>query len=636
MPSTGRSTVFLTIAWILAGNAWLDPVQAQEHTVAASGAAAESPGRGALAGFVATPQIYDSGNRAFLIAPNGLWFLATAPHDPAARLIDLRTGTVLRMLGKPGFSITGLAISPDSRIVFAQNENHEIVAWDAATGQTVAAAPPPILRDITQLSLLYDHDDGNAQATSELLSRYHIKAHFPGLEKSDAITINPTREYAIIGEVGDPRWNAFQIWNLKEERTEAYFRLGDLNEKSCGGYPFAFDYDGKHLVFGNTRGESASNHLDFAVFEIAQSGSKLASAERTLVDHCSLPPGFDAGVDQDFKISPDARFITKGGGMPGSPDWTAWDLRNGRKVVSIHPDGFGIISPDGSTFAVLHDLHRDGLRSKQRMTVSRGGRQKTFEIPKSMQSENWRPVVSSSNGRWIASKVEDTVAVWSSTNGKSLRQYQIAPNGGGEILQVSDSGDPLLVNDGDGAVFVNGTWRPARSDPIGLIVPLTPNFRAQCGQIFCDRVIAELGVVERKPVDARAREAKRKDLSPDGRFMTVSRRDTSGYEAGTDIVDIADGHVVRHVDGNKVEFTPDGRFIVVLAHAPGGFAKYELATGNRVWTAIPNWQQDGFYMILADGRVRSSGNADLALVRGFEVHPFDAAASRQFDAPPDR
>jgi WD40 repeat protein len=635
MTLTGRSTVVLTIAWVLTNSPWANPVRAQDPNVAVSSAAVDSPGRGALAGFVATPQVYDSGNRAFLIAPNGLWFLATSPRASEARLIDLGTGTLLRVLSKPGFSITGLAISPDSKTVFAQNDNHQITAWDAATGQLVTAARPSVLRNITQLSLAYHRDNEDAKATSELLSRYHIESHFPDLEKFDAITINPTQEYAIIGYVGDPRWNAFQIWNLKEERTEAYFRLGDISDKSCGGYhPFAFDYDGKHLVFGNTLGESASNHLDFTVFEITQSGSKLASADRTLVDHCSFPPGFDFGVDQGFTISPDAHFITKGGGMPGSPEWTAWDLRDGQKIASIHPDGLGIVSQDGSTFAVLHDLQRDGSRSKQMMTVRRGGRQKTFEIPRSMQSDDRRSAVLSSNGRWIASQVGDTVAVWSSRDGKARREYHFGKDWVSDILRVSDSGDPLLVIDKDGTAFVNGRWRAVRSEPNGLIVPLTPNFRAQCGVMFCDRVIAELGVVERKPIDDRAGQAARSDLSPDGRFMTVSLRDTES----TDVVDVADGHVVRHIDGEKLKFTPDGRFIVVPDVASGSFVKYELATGNRVWTAIPNWHQDGFYMIQADGRVRysSTGDADFALVRGFEIHPFDAAAAKQFVAPPDR
>jgi hypothetical protein len=68
----------------------------------------------------------------------------------------------------------------------------------------------------------------------------------------------------------------------------------------------------------------------------------------------------------------------------------------------------------------------------------------------------------------------------------------------------------------------------------------------------------------------------------------------------------------------------------------GGFVKYELATAKRVWTMIPTWRRDGFYMIMADGHVRlsRSRHVDLWLVRGFEVQRFDAAA-KQFLGLPD-
>src|SRR5258708_12477093 len=110
--------------------------------------------------------------------------------------------------------------------------------------------------------------------------------------------------------------------------------------------------------------------------------------------------------------------------------------------------------------------------------------------------------------------------------------------------------------------------------------------------------------------------------------MTVSLRDTES----TDVVDVADGHVVRHIDGEKLKFTPDGRFIVVPDVASGSFVKYELATGNRVWTAIPNWHQDGFYMIQADGRVRysSTRDPDFPLFPTFEIPPFDTPPPNQF------
>jgi hypothetical protein len=169
-------------------------------------------------------------------------------------------------------------------------------------------------------------------------------------------------------------------------------------------------------------------------------------------------------------------------------------------------------------------------------------------------------------------------------------------------------------------------------------VPLTPNFHPQCGVIFCDRVVAELGVVERKRVDHDAGEPLRKDLSPDGRYViTQLGYAENGFNKGVDISDVTDRHVVLHIDEDRIQFTPDGRFMVVRDFA-GNFVKYDFATGKRVWKTIPNWNQDGFHMFLADGRVRYSPGKyrDFRLVRGFEIRPFDAAAARSFVAPPDR
>jgi hypothetical protein len=111
-----------------------------------------------------------------------------------------------------------------------------------------------------------------------------------------------------------------------------------------------------------------------------------------------------------------------------------------------------------------------------------------------------------------------------------------------------------------------------------------------------------------------------------------------GELKGCNIVDVSDGHVVLHVSQYRLRFTPDGRFVVAtdVTLNGNGFVKYDLATGKRAWTTIPTFYGDGFYMIFPDGRVRYSKtpSLDFALVRGFEVRPFDGAAAKQFVAPP--
>ena len=124
----------------------------------------------------------------------------------------------------------------------------------------------------------------------------------------------------------------------------------------------------------------------------------------------------------------------------------------------------------------------------------------------------------------------------------------------------------------------------------------------------------------------------REDFSPDGRFVTIHPGYASGRSEIADIVRISDGHIVMHVEQYRPRFTTDGRFIVTKDIGSDGYAKYELATSRRMWTVIPSWHQDGFYMIMADGHVRLSRtrHIDLQLVRGFEVRQLDASAAKQF------
>ena len=629
MKAVGRFPVLILAALVLASSLRARPAASEE-----ANAAADGPGRGELAGFVVTPQT-GGGNSAFLLAPNSAWFLATSPQASVVRLIDINTGITLRYLIGPGLRIAALSISPDSNTVFARDDDGHVVAWDAATGRSVTTAAPVDFHDITRLSLIRGGKNDGTPAAAEFAAQYHLQSHLGDLKKYAVIRLSPTQEYAMIGYIGDPRWNAFQIWNLKKEQTELFFRL---EEDTCGFPPFSFDYDGKHLIFGNTAGESFSNHLDFTAFQVNGSGPEFAPGSayvsRIRADKCRYPADFDFGFQQNFNISPGGQLLTKGEGMPGTQEWAAWDLRNGRKVASIDSDGYGIVSSDGSTFVVLHNRESLGAPSN-RLTVQRHGKRKTFRIPTGLQSDGLLVVVSS-NGRWIALQLAETVVVWSATDGGVVKQYQIGRPA--IMLRVSDQGDPLLVDGKNGAAFVNGRWRTVRTAEHGLIVPLTPNFHAQCGAIFCDRVVTELGVVERQPRDERAGNAARVDLSPDGRFMIVGTRDKDD-NISHDVIDIADGHLVLH--DRTGNFTSDGRSLVVRENDENGeesFVKYDLPTGKRAWTVTPNRAEDGFYMIFPDGRVRYSKarSLDFELVRGFEVRPLDAAAVKQFVAPPDR
>ena len=180
----------------------------RQHSVAAAARRSKAPAAASSPGSSSRRRPTTGGNRAFLIAPNGVWFLATSPHASAstpdrphapASCFDTSAGQV--------FTSRPLAISPDSRTVFARERRRPDCCLGRRDGTNwLQPHRHRILRDITQLSLLLRAmTTTTPRPTSELLSRYHLQIAFSGSGKiRRAITINPTQEYAIVGEVGDP------------------------------------------------------------------------------------------------------------------------------------------------------------------------------------------------------------------------------------------------------------------------------------------------------------------------------------------------------------------------------------------------------------------------------------------------
>ncbi|MFN5721524.1 MAG: hypothetical protein ACK463_44605 [Bradyrhizobium sp.] len=195
-----------------------------------------------------------------------------------------------------------------------------------------------------------------------------------------------------------------------------------------------------------------------------------------------------------------------------------------------------------------------------------------------------------------------------------------------KIGAVSDTGRPLVMR--NRSLFISGKWRDVSTTANSLIAPLTPAFRPVCGVIFCDRVMRDLGVVERiLPTDADIRH-EWFDLgdfsgliagqSPSGRFI---------HGQSQAIVDVATGRTLLRTERTG-DFSVDGSRLI------DGFTLRDISTGKALWT-LHETPHGGFVMILADGRVRLSPGAEryITLVRGFEVKPFDDAARKQFELP---
>lgn len=386
----------------------------------------------------------------------------------------------------------------------------------------------------------------------------------------------------------------------------------------CGYNVSSFAYDGRYFVFGNHGGEGDHGYIDSAVFEIKDGNAEpLWHAECTTAD------------DASGSISHDDRFYVSSTG-PSGPD-TVWDLTSGKRAAVFDDvDLTPIISADGSTFAVLKSES-----GRPALLIVRNGRKRRLDAPVDAGPQG--PVIDgalSPNGRYFAATVVDapsktrSVGIWDTDSARRIARIQPTDDGGGtwKIGAVSDTGRPLVMR--NRSVFISGKWRDLSTTANSLIAPLTPAFRPVCGVIFCDRVMRDLGVVERiLPTDADIRH-EWFDLgdfsgliagqSPSGRFI---------HGQSQAIVDVATGRTLLRTERTG-DFSVDGSRLI------DGFTLRDISTGKALWT-LHETPHGGFVMILADGRVRLSPGAEryIKLVRGFEVKPFDDAARKQFELP---
>lgn len=599
--------------------------------------------KGPLAGFIATPQVFDFGPvSALVIAPDQRWFAAYSAGGVGIRVMDMRTGVLLRVLRTAGREITGLSISWDSRVIGAIDRGGKPLVWDVATGEKLGSGKLPAeiarIEGLTDYITAAERDSSKGNRIVEFLRRRGLsEQQLSTFERIEGVVTSVDGRYAVILDdkssetisEGEDSYRALKIWDLRRRSDPLIVKIPD---DWCGRHVSAFAYHGRHFVLGTNGG----NHVytDSAAFEVKDGTARALWHTECTVDH-----------DAPEEISQDARFYTVGA-APNGPI-TVWDLGRAQRAAYFEEDVFvaPIISADGSTFAVLKDA--TGGRF---VLVLRHGKLRRLDAR--VDADPTGPKVHgvyalSPNGRYFAATIVGTspgerksVGIWDTDSARQINRIEPADERGPswKIAGVSDAGSVLLLS--DSSVFKSGKWHQLPKAERSLIVPLTPTFQPVCGVIFCDRVMTDFGVVERVlPKDAEIdREQIRigaflgrtADQSADGRLIRTVGRD-GVFHPSFAVVEVATGRTLLR-ETSFIDFTADSRH--VLSGSPFGgspFTLQDISTGKRIWSlhGTPNL---GFVMIFSNGRVRASPGAEqyVKLVRGFEVKPFDDAARRQF------
>ena len=614
--------------------------------------------QGPFAGFVATPQVFYFGAAtALLIAPDGNWFAAYTYGAAGSiiRLMDMRTGVLLRVLRTSARPLTGLAIAQDGKTVEALANNQQRLSWDAATGETLRQEDPVPGDNMRYLGLdkLGDLQDfvyverrkpiPDYSRIVEFLRRHGLADQFPDPAKIDRILRSADGRYAIITEAGVEESDAarLKIWDLQRPSPPWTATIPD----DWYGYGVsAFAFDGHFLVISRGGGEGDHRDVDLGVFE-ATNGVFKPLWRRSEEDW-----------EGPCEISPNARYLSVGA-TPNGPV-TVWDIDKARRTVDFNPvETAPILSSDSSTFAVARGPE-DDPRAPEIMVFRHGKRVRLVD-----RTTDWPPDSTrfdiralSPNGRYLLTSMMGMgpaydrnghlfVELWDIDASRQIDRFSLpnAEEPDWRFARVSDEGKLLLLR--GGAVLRSGKWVQAAQSDNALIAPLDKDFKPVCGVVFCDHALADLGVVERiAPDDAKVNDAElhindftgdSRKQSPNGRFLIGKLFDSASgdFKYPGVVVDVETGRTLLETPAG--DFTADSRYVI---ESEGGYAPItlrEISSGKRVWTLYVT-PDLGFVVTFADGRIRATPGAEkfFELVRGFEVKPYDDAARRLFQRQP--
>jgi WD40 repeat protein len=627
--------------------------------------------QGPFAGFIATPQVIGASPvTAFVIAPGGQWFIA---YEVASgiRVMDMRTGALLRVLRTDGVTLTGLSISRDGATIEATDEKNEQLGWNAATGEKLSttalddqryrseySSPQKIDHLLVGTIVQQDEQDSARDPITEFFKDHGLSEQFPDPRSIERIIKSPDGRYAVIlgkaDQETDEKGNTYdlvKIYSLRHSSTPLVVKIPFAEWRGVSISAFAFD--SRHLVLGRDVGHDGCvdpGHVDSAGFE-AEDG-KL----KPLWRNDSEGPNSSASG-----VSADARFYSKSNTPNGQAK--VWDLNQARLSADFNPtSNLPIISSDGNAFAAVVDP--DGKLESPVIQVVRHGKRLRLIAARFTNASPYRDLALSPNGRYLAARIDEAdpidrqrtrqyIAVWDTDDGRQIERFLTPDQTYREwkIAAVSNEGRFLLLS--GKSVYNSGKWVEAGKSEQSAIVPFTNAFNPVCGVIFCDHVVRDLGVVERLApkddvqIDNAVQVANfQGDLSKqslDGRFIIGSFNDdgTKFWPPKRSlVVDIATGRTLLAIPFSSEGasgFTSDSHNVIASNSGDASITLRDIASGKQIWT-LQGTPDLGFVMVFANGHVRVSPGEEkyVKLVKEFEVKPYDEAARRLFEQPVSR
>lgn len=357
------------------------------------------------------------------------------------RMVDVRTGEELwRTEGPARDNFTSVKFLSDGALV-ATGCGHEILMWDAATGDRHGPAPERVrslAANPVEGQLLLGTDSGQIQAVQ---TQTFETTHTADMHQHpvDDIVFNASGSFAASAAA-----DSVALYDPVELRSRTVLENDSvpIRSRTPGLMPLAFSDDGTQLYTFPFRPQRSRNHLTRVS---AVSGMQLAPLQMadSVFSYNGLEP---AGRDELLMLSPDHRGAV-----------SIWNSRNGKHVadlsralprmggrvqVAVSRDGKRVACGVRAELIRLHDRATDTF-----IDLEKGHR------PAALQALAFHPT-----GQVMASAAQDgRITLWNTATGKVIRKIKSGPEAGIiRDLGWTCDGSMLAALNGNGTVSVHG------------------------------------------------------------------------------------------------------------------------------------------------------------------------------------
>jgi eukaryotic-like serine/threonine-protein kinase len=569
-----------------------------------------------------TRTVHEGGTQTVRFSPDGQLLLSAGREDGLVRLLDAKSGQVVRTLSaEPRSGIWRAFFTRDGTLAVSGDRNGSLRVWDVASGELRREVPTAV-PEMLDLALAADGVHVLTVGRSEgvqvwSLATGQLVTSFEGLRGVVTVAASPGGALVVAGTSD----GLLAAWDLTRQRL-----LWKVRERESAIRAVAIDPRGQSVASGSFDGlvdlwnPVSGEHQRTLRFDSGilnnlaydASGAKLAAAGffRTRIwdlERSSNPPQDLGGSEgnTDVHLRPDGQALVSCSAGPTGPV-RLWDL-----VADARTDHWTAHAGRVTGLAVAADAQwlvtagLDGVSKWRPGQVARA---------RSIVGAQVNALAESRSGRWLATVGEPAIAaVWDGRDGR--RVFNLPGAVSSRAVAISDDERRIYIGEGDGTL---STWDwfeevasgPRRTKSVDAEV-LALATRGQ--RVF---VAHRNGVVAVR--DAESGSEIRKLSTPAAPFSLALSPDARVLATGTfrGVVHLWDLETGRHMElkgqgrlVGGVDFSPDGR-LLASASRDGSTRLWEVATGR--WLATVASREAGAERVrfFRDGRRLAIGYED--------------------------